>query len=124
VWDAVAVFCGGGIGAALRFWMTGSVYRYTGTVLPYGTLIVNVLGSMMIGVLMGAFEERLAVQPLLRLFLTVGVLGGFTTFSTFSYETLMLFREGSLFLAGVNVLLSVVLCLGGCWAGYAAGRLL
>ena len=93
--NGVIFFLGGGIGAALRYRMTGSVYRILGTTFPYGTLLVNVLGSILIGFCMAFFDERFVVQPALRLFLTIGVLGGFTTFSTFSYETIALLREGS-----------------------------
>ena len=124
MWDALVVFAGGGVGAAVRYWMTGVIYRSTGTGFPYGTVIVNCLGSVLIGLLMGVFEERFAVQPALRLFLTVGILGGFTTFSTFSYETVMLFREGSYLLAWGNILLSLAACVVGCWAGYVTGKLL
>lgn len=71
---------------------------------------------------MSFFEERFVVQPGLRLFLTIGVLGGFTTFSTFSYETLALMKEMDLFQASANIVFTVLLCLGGCWIGNAIGR--
>jgi CrcB protein len=73
---------------------------------------------------MAVFEERFVVQPLLRVFLTIGVLGGFTTFSTFSYETIALLRDGSTMAALLNVCLSVVACLAGTWSGLAIGKLL
>lgn len=73
--NGVIVFLGGGVGATLRYWMTGSVYRVLGAAFPYGTLLVNVLGSLLIGFLMAFFEERFVVQPALRVFLTIGVLG-------------------------------------------------
>ena len=120
--NGVIVFLGGGIGAALRYWMTGSVYRVLGTTFPYGTLLVNVLGSVLIGFCMGFFEERFVVQPALRLFLTIGVLGGFTTFSTFSYETIALLQEGSWWFGTLNILGSVLTCLAGCWIGGVLGR--
>jgi CrcB protein len=72
---------------------------------------------------MSLFENRFVVQPLLRIFLTIGVLGGFTTFSTFSYETIALLRDGSMMLASMNILLSLLACLGGTWAGMVLGRL-
>jgi len=121
--NGLIVFLGGGIGAALRYWMTGGVYRVLGAAFPYGTLLVNVVGSVLIGFLMAFFDERFLVQPALRLFLTIGVLGGFTTFSTFSYETIALLQEGSWWLGTVNILGSVLTCLAGCWIGSVLGRI-
>ncbi len=118
------MFVGGGIGATLRYWMGGAVYKFMGTDFPYGTLLVNVTGCLCIGFLMSAFEERFVVQPTLRVFLTIGILGGFTTFSSFSFETIALLRDGSLLRAGVNVLSSVVIGLGATWVGAAMGKLL
>jgi len=99
----VLVFIGGGIGATARYGLQGLVYRYTSASFPYGTLAVNVLGCFAIGFLMSSFEERFMVNPSLRLFLAIGILGGFTTFSLFSYETIMLLREGS-YAAGLAIL--------------------
>ena len=90
--NALLVFLGGGIGATARYGLQGVVYRVAGTAFPYGTLAVNVLGSLLIGFLMALFEERFIVNPSLRLFLTIGILGGFTTFSSFSYETIAMLR--------------------------------
>jgi fluoride exporter len=117
------VFVGGGIGAALRYWLSGSVYRFVGADFPYGTLLVNVLGCCLIGFMMSFFEERFSVQPILRVFLTIGVLGGFTTFSTFSYETVALLKEGSYLWGTANVVYSVLICLGGSWIGSVIGKL-
>jgi len=121
--NGLIVFVGGGIGAALRYWMTGGAYRVLGVAFPYGTLLVNVLGSVLIGFCMAFFDERFVVQPALRLFLTIGVLGGFTTFSTFSYETIALLQEGSWSLGILNILGSVFTCLAGCWIGGVLGRI-
>lgn len=107
-----------------RYWLSGSVYRFMSPSFPYGTLLVNVVGCFTIGILMAAFEDRFVAQPLLRIFLTIGVLGGFTTFSTFSFETVSLFREGSVLLGSLNVLASVCACLVATWIGTAAGKLL
>lgn len=117
------VFVGGGIGAALRYWLTGGVYRFVGADFPYGTLLVNILGCFLIGFMMTFFEERFSVQPTLRVFLTIGVLGGFTTFSTFSYETIALIKEGNALWGTANVVYSVLTCLGGCWIGSVIGKL-
>lgn len=118
----VLVALGGGLGAALRYWLQGLVHARTGAGFPYGTLAVNVFGCLVIGVLMVSFEERFLATPGLRLFLTVGILGGFTTFSSFSYETLALSRDGDFLLALANVGFSVVSCLLATWAGMRIGR--
>jgi CrcB protein len=118
------IFLGGGIGATARYGLQGIVYRFTGVGFPYGTLVVNVLGSLLIGFLMAFFEERFIVSPSLRVFLTIGVLGGFTTFSSFSYETISLLKEGSYGLGITNVLSSIVACLGATWLGLVIGKLL
>ena len=122
--EFVVVFLGGGAGSALRYWLSGSVYRFVKPTFPYGTLVVNVSGCFLIGFLMAVFEERFVVQPLLRVFLTLGVLGGFTTFSTFSFETIELFREGSMMSGFMNVLLSLGGCLAATFLGNMLGRLL
>ncbi len=118
------VFAGGGVGAALRYWMQGVIHTFSGAAFPYGTMVVNVLGSFLIGFLMSVFDERFVVQPMLRVFLTVGLLGGFTTFSSFSYETMALLRDGSYSLGLLNVAGSVGLCLAAAWLGLTVGKLL
>ncbi len=118
------VFIGGGIGAAARYWLQDIVYRYMSSGFPYGTLAVNVLGSFAIGFLMSLFEGRFAVSPSMRIFLTIGILGGFTTFSSFSFETIALLRDGSYGLGILNVLFSVITCLVATWIGIAMGKLL
>jgi fluoride exporter len=121
--NLILVFVGGGIGATARYGLQGAVYRLTGAGFPYGTLAVNVVGSFLIGFLMTSFEERFMVNPSLRVFLTIGILGGFTTFSSFSYETMALLRDGSYGLGLVNVASSVVVCLGATWLGTLLGKL-
>lgn len=116
------VFLGGGLGAAARYWLSGFVYRFLDPVFPYGNLAVNVTGSFLIGILMTVFEERFAAGPMIKIFLAIGVLGGFTTFSSFSYETVALFRSGELLFAGLNIFLSVSLCLAGTYAGLLLGK--
>jgi len=118
------VFVGGGLGAGARYWLQGAVYRLSGPGFPYGTFVVNVLGSLAIGVLITAFEERFAVDPGIRIFLIVGILGGCTTFSSFSYETLALLREGSIGTGLLNVASTVVTCLGATWLGMILGELI
>ena len=121
--NVLLVFLGGGIGATARYGLQGLVYRITGTGFPYGTLVVNILGSFTIGLLMSVFEERFLVTPPLRVFLTIGVLGGFTTFSSFSFETMAMFRDGSYGLGTLNVAASVLVCLGATWLGSIGGKL-
>ncbi|HTR99583.1 MAG TPA: fluoride efflux transporter CrcB [Bacteroidota bacterium] len=120
--NLLVVFIGGGLGAVARYLLQGVVYRFSGTEFPYGTLIVNILGCFTIGLLMSSMEERFLATPTLRLFLTIGILGGFTTFSSFSYETMALLREGNFLAGGINVLSSVVVCLGATWLGLGLGR--
>lgn len=122
--QVLLVVAGGGLGAAARYLLSGAVQRHAGTLFPYGTLAVNTLGCLAIGVLMSMFEDRFLMQPSLRLFLTVGVLGGFTTFSSFSYETIELLRAGSVLAGMMNIAASLLCCLAGTWLGLAAGKLL
>ena len=118
------VFLGGGLGAAARYWLSGIVYRWVESDFPYGTLLVNFLGCLLIGLLMALMQDRFQVTTALRIFLTIGILGGFTTFSTFSYETISLFRDSEYFAASANVLVSMVACLGGTYGGSVLGRMM
>ena len=120
--NILVVFIGGGLGAVARYLLQGFVYRFAGTEFPYGTIVVNILGCFTIGLLMSSMEERFLATPALRLFLTIGILGGFTTFSSFSYETMALLREGNFLDGGMNVVASVVVCLGATWLGLGLGR--
>lgn len=112
------VALGGAIGSAARYGVTVAVARLWGVGFPWGTLIVNILGGLAIGVLavrLGPAQEEL------RLLLAVGVLGGFTTFSTFSLETLRLMEQGPV-PAALYVAASLILSVAACWAGFALGR--
>jgi len=119
----VLVFLGGGLGAAARYGVAGIVQRLTGPVFPFGTLAVNVLGSFLIGLVLGLSERHMSLSPAFRTFFAVGVLGGFTTFSTFSYETMSLVQDGEIISAVANITGTVLCCLGGVWAGGLLGRL-
>jgi len=101
----------GALGCVSRYLVSGWVYQLAGRGLPYGTLAVNVLGSFLLGWLMEAGLRSTWLAPDLRIGLTVGFMGGFTTFSTFSLETMRLFEEGSYLQAGSNIVLNVVVCL-------------
>jgi CrcB protein len=120
--ELLLVGTGGFIGSVGRYVLSGLTYRVLpAAVMPVGTMFVNVLGCGVIGYLGGLMEARQAMGPELRIFLFLGVLGGFTTFSTFGYETLLLAREGDQFRAGANVLMTVVLCLVAVWLGHTFG---
>ncbi len=115
---------GGFIGSISRYILSQVLYRAANAeTFPYGTLGVNILGCFLIGFFAEFFEGRFLVQPELRLFLIIGVLGGFTTFSSFSFETFSLIREGNLLLAGINILASVVICLIATWLGTIVGKM-
>ncbi|MGH9336909.1 MAG: fluoride efflux transporter CrcB [Vicinamibacteria bacterium] len=113
---------GGAIGSVLRYLASGWVQRFDlwGS-FPAGTLTVNVAGCAALGLLGGLSEARSVFSPSARLFLFIGVLGGFTTFSTFSYETLALIRTGEAAKAFLNVAASLLFCLAGTWLGYGVG---
>jgi CrcB protein len=122
VGQALAIAAGGALGALFRFWMSTAVYAWLGRGFPYGTLAVNVVGSLLMGLLFVLMIERLAVGAEWRAFWLVGLLGAFTTFSTFSIETLGLIEQGELAKAAVNSLVSVVACIGAAFLGAAIAR--
>lgn len=118
----LAIAVGGAIGAVMRYWVSTGVYDLLGRGFPYGTLVVNVVGSLLMGFLYVLLLERMALSPELRAALLIGVLGAFTTFSTFSIETLNLIEQADFVKAGLNVLISVVACVGAAWVGLVIGR--
>jgi CrcB protein len=112
----IAVFAGGGIGSVARYMVATWIGQRWGRSFPFGTFIVNVSGSFLIGLLMTLMAERFIENPEWRLLLVVGGLGGYTTFSTFEYETGKLIADGELIYAALNIVLSVI-------AGFAALKL-
>jgi len=116
------VFIGGGIGAALRHGFNVGFARLIGTGFPYATLWENVTGSLVMGLLVGWFALKGGVPQHWQLFLTTGVLGGYTTFSAFSLDAAVLYERGAIGLAALYVLLSVALSIAGLFAGMAMVR--
>ena len=120
----VIVFLGGGIGAALRHGINIATARALGTGFPYGTIIINVVGSLAMGLIAEYFALKAGLPQHVRLFLTTGILGGFTTFSAFSLEAALLYERGQLAGAAVYVIASVVLAIAALFAGLAIVRAL
>lgn len=118
------VFLGGGVGASVRYWLSAVVYRFLPADFPYGNLVVNISGCLLIGILMSVTEARFIIPSSVRLFLAVGILGGFTTFSSFSYETVALLRDGQILHGSFNVLATVLGCLAGTYAGISVGKII
>jgi CrcB protein len=116
------IAAGGATGALLRYWMSQGIHSFMGRGFPYGTLSVNLLGSLLMGLLYVFLIERMDVNPEWRAGLIIGLLGAFTTFSTFSIETLNLIEAGEQLKAGLNILFSVTFCITGCWLGMIIGR--
>ena len=126
----LAVAAGGALGSMARFWMTGAVAAVAGSRFPHGTLLINVLGSFVIGLVAGLSlmpghteTGRVAMHPDLRVFLMVGICGGFTTFSSFSLQTLELIQAGDMRRALLYVAGSVLACLLFVWLGWYLGRM-
>jgi fluoride exporter len=116
---AAAVGVGGFIGSLARYGLATFVYRFTEAPwIPYGTLVVNLLGCLLIGMFAGLMEGRQMFAPELRLFVLIGVLGGFTTFSTFGYENFMLLRNAEYLRMGANIAAHVIGGLVLVWLGY------
>ncbi len=121
--EYVWVGIGAAVGANGRYVLGRTVANWLGTAFPYGTLIINVTGSLLIGFLMVIFTERLLLTSNWRLLLVVGLLGGYTTFSSFSYESLNLMQQGRWLESGWYVLGSVGLSLLACYVGITLGHL-
>jgi CrcB protein len=113
----VLIFVGAGTGGALRHWMNAGITQLMGHSFPYGILAINVLGSLLMGLAIGWLAFRGEASYSLRLFLTTGVLGGFTTFSAFSLDAALLYERGQPWLAAMYVLASVALSIGGLLGG-------
>ncbi len=121
--NTILIFLGAGIGGVFRFWISNFIYWFAGRQFPYGTLVVNVSGCFLMGLLFVLLLERFdSAAPQLRALLLIGFLGGYTTFSSFSIETLNLFENGAWLSGFINMFFSVVLCIGATWLGVIGGR--
>jgi CrcB protein len=113
---------GGAAGTGVRYLVATGLARLAGSGFPWGTLTVNVVGSLLLGAIMQLGLNTTLLHPELRLVLATGVMGGFTTYSTFNYETLQYLREGALLLAALNVAGTLLLCLAAGMLGVAGAR--
>ncbi len=118
----IAIAVGGSLGAVSRYWVSSTAYQWLGQAFPYGTLTVNLLGSVVIGFLSVILIHRFHVGEAIRIGLLAGFLGSFTTFSTFAMDTLHLTENGALLKAMSYVLLSVLGCVLGAWAGLVTAK--
>ncbi len=119
----LAIAIGGAFGSVSRFIVASEMGRLLGSFLPYGTLVVNVLGSLALGWLATVFLDRPEINVALRLGIAVGFLGAFTTFSTFSFESVQLLLNGAVWRAALNVAVNTVVCLSMCYLGIQLARL-
>ena len=116
------VAIGGAAGAIARFWVGGYISTRMGTRFPYGTFVINCSGCFIVGLIITLLTERTHLNPTWRYLIPIGFVGAYTTFSTFEYETIRAVQDGQLFVAGLNVALSVVLGFVSVWLGIIAGR--
>ena len=126
MWNALWIFVGGGLGSLARWWASAFIASRVGETFPWGTLSVNVTGSFVIGLFATATgpEGRWLAPASFRQFFMLGICGGYTTFSSFSLQTLSLAEDGQWFKAGANSVLSLVLSLVGVWLGHLLGSVL
>jgi CrcB protein len=113
---------GGFLGSVLRFWLGSFIGGRLGARFPYGTFVINVTGSFLIGMIVTVLAAKAHWSPNWRYLILIGFIGGYTTFSTFEFETLRLAQDGQMLMAILNVTLSVVVGFVGVWAGAIAGR--
>jgi CrcB protein len=120
MWNALVIFLGGGLGSLARWGVSGLIAQRVGETFPWGTIIVNISGCFIIGLFatLTGPEGRVFAPATFRQFFMIGICGGYTTFSSFSLQTLTLAEDGEWLRAGANVILSVLFCLAGVWLGH------
>lgn len=116
--NLLVIAIGGALGAVARYLLSSFVLRVSGALFPLGTFVVNVVGCLVFGAIAGAATQRVQMTPAMRLFLLTGILGGFTTFSSYAFESFTLVRDGQMVWAGINIVGQVAAGLVGMWAGY------
>ena len=124
MFDFLAISLGAVVGANLRYWMSRGAVRLLGPVFPYGTLVINVLGSFLVGFFVVWTTERTVVDPRWRLLVVIGFCGGYTTFSSYAYETMAFFERGQWLLMATNFVSNNLLACGAAVAGMALARVL
>ena len=122
--NLVVIALGGAVGALARYGLSGAVHRFASPYFPWGTFVVNVAGCLVFGFVAGLTDERLTIDQTTRAFLLVGLLGAFTTFSTFSFETVELLRSGEATAALMNAGGQLLLGMGALWVGFMGGKML
>jgi fluoride exporter len=120
--NILLIAIGGALGSVARYLLSSFVLRASGTLFPLGTFVVNLVGCVVFGTIVGAATERFVLTPEARAFLLIGVLGGFTTFSSYAFESVALLRDGQFLAATVNIVGQVVAGLIGMWAGIFISR--
>ncbi len=118
----IAIALGGSLGAVSRYWVSATTYQWLGQGFPYGTLMVNLLGSLVMGFLSVLLVHRFHISDEIRIGLLAGFLGSFTTFSTFALDTLHLVGNDAIVKAAVYILSSLLFCILGAWAGLVAAK--
>lgn len=118
----IAIAVGGSLGAMSRYWLTGRTYQWLGLGFPYGTLMVNLVGSLLMGFLSMLLVNRFQVNEEIRFGLLAGFLGSFTTFSAFAMDSLNLIHNGEILKSISYMLISVLFCVFGAWAGLIAAK--
>jgi CrcB protein len=116
------VALGGALGSVARYLLSTAVHRYASAGFPYGTFTVNIVGCAVFGLIIGFAEHRIDLTPAVRAFFLVGILGGFTTFSAFTYDTLELLRTAAFLRAALNVLGQIAIGLAALWLGYILAK--
>jgi len=118
------VIAGSAIGGGLRYWLSNDVYKYLPVTFPYGTLAINIIGSFILGIIIFIFDEKELLNNQVKIFLTIGFCGGFTTFSTFSLETFNLIRDSEYLFAALNIISSLLVCIAGVFLAYIISKLI